>query len=240
MKQYYILLLITALFSYKSFAANNDIENLRAWKAASVVSEKSVKEYGVDSCFMALPIDDGIFSRIYLKSYKKECTIKRSSLRYLRVLHRNIDGNIQLGEIICNVSIAKDLLEIFKELYTNNYKIERVTLVDNYDADDEKSMTANNTSCFNYRKVSNSTKLSKHSQGLAIDINPLYNPCHRLKTGIVEPANGKPYLVNRNNPNKLKISFIDKNDLCYKLFVKHGFIWGGNWQTVKDYQHFEK
>jgi hypothetical protein len=27
--------------------------------------------------------------------------------------------------------------------------------------------------------------------------------------------------------------------LCYKLFIKHGFSWGGAWRTMKDYQHFE-
>ena len=33
---------------------------------------------------------------------------------------------------------------------------------------------------------------------------------------------------------------IDENDLCYKLFIEHGFTWGGNWNSSKDYQHFQK
>ena len=33
---------------------------------------------------------------------------------------------------------------------------------------------------------------------------------------------------------------IKKGDLCYQLFIEHGFSWGGNWRTTKDYQHFEK
>lgn len=32
---------------------------------------------------------------------------------------------------------------------------------------------------------------------------------------------------------------IDENDLAYKLFIQHGFEWGGHWKTRKDYQHFE-
>ena len=32
---------------------------------------------------------------------------------------------------------------------------------------------------------------------------------------------------------------IDHNDLCYKLFMEHGFEWGGDWENAKDYQHFE-
>ena len=76
-------------------------------------------------------------------------------------------------------------------------------------------------------------------RGLAIDVNPLYNPCVRRKkdgTLLIQPATGKPY-VDRSKKFKYKIT---KRDLCYRLFVQHGFKWGGNWQTVKDYQHFEK
>ena len=33
---------------------------------------------------------------------------------------------------------------------------------------------------------------------------------------------------------------IDKEDLAYKLFISHGFTWGGEWKTLKDFCHFEK
>ena len=33
---------------------------------------------------------------------------------------------------------------------------------------------------------------------------------------------------------------IDKDDLAYRLFTKYGFRWGGNYRSLKDYQHFEK
>ena len=32
---------------------------------------------------------------------------------------------------------------------------------------------------------------------------------------------------------------IVKGDLLHRLFLKHGFTWGGAWRTMKDYQHFE-
>ena len=112
-------------------------------------------------------------------------------------------------------------------------------LIDEYDADDERSMQANNTSCFNFRAIAGSTKLSKHSQGLAIDINPLYNPCvKQRKDGrtVVQPATGRKYA----NRNKRWPYMIVKDDLCYRLFIEHGFKWGGSWRTTKDYQHFER
>ena len=90
-----------------------------------------------------------------------------------------------------------------------------------------------------YRTISNSTKISKHALGLAVDINPLYNPYYRrYRNGRVkiQPSNAARY-CDRKKQFAYKI---DSNDLCYKLFIKHGFQWGGAWTSLKDYQHFEK
>lgn len=221
-------------------AKADDGKALHEWVPAAVVSDEAVRTYGMDSCFRVSAVSDGVFARMWGKSYKKNCTIPRTELRYVRVLHRNVEGRTQLGEIVCNKSIANDLVDIFRKLYEAGYKIERITLVDQYDADDERSMAANNTSCFNFRAVSGTTKLSKHAQGLAIDVNPLYNPYIHLNNGKVEPANGKPYATNRTAARRTPVPFINTSDLCYRLFVEHGFRWGGAWRTVKDYQHFEK
>lgn len=223
------------------FAFADDQEALRQWVPAAVVSDEAVRAYSLEECFKVLPISDEVFARMQGKSYKKNCTVPRSTLRYLHVLHRNKEGKTQLGELVCNQAIAQDLVSIFRKLYEASYKIERMVLIDEYGADDERSMAANNTSCFNFRAVSGTAKLSKHAQGLAIDINPLYNPYIHLSNGKVEPANGKPYVTNRTLGRKdVPVPFINKEDLCYRLFVQHGFRWGGAWRTVKDYQHFEK
>lgn len=163
-------------------------------------------------------------------------------LRLLRLSHYDRNGNPQVGELVCNKSIANDLIEIFRELYKAKYRIERMETVDKYDGDDERSMTANNTSCYNYRPMTGSQKkLSKHALGLAIDINPLYNPYIHHRTGRIAPLAGKPYVTNRDKTKEpWPGAFIKKNDLIYRLFTNHGFTWGGNWRSCKDYQHFEK
>ncbi|MBR1546981.1 MAG: M15 family metallopeptidase [Prevotella sp.] len=161
------------------------------------------------------------------------------TLDTLHVQHVDGKGQTQVGVIICNKRISKDLQEIFAELYKAKYPIERIRPISEYGDDDERSMRANNTSCYCYRVVEGSTKLSNHARGLAIDVNPLYNPCVRRKkdgTILIQPATGKPY-VNRTKKFAYRIT---KDDLCYRLFIQHGFKWGGNWRTVKDYQHFEK
>jgi hypothetical protein len=100
-------------------------------------------------------------------------------------------------------------------------------------------MRANNSTCFCYRTVKGSNKLSAHARGMAVDINALYNPYYRRSRNgkvTVQPSNALKY-CDRSASFPYKI---DRNDLLYKLFIKHGFRWGGAWRTVKDYQHFEK
>jgi hypothetical protein len=173
------------------------------------------------------------------KSFPVGCKVSRNDLRYLRIKHYDLQGRVHEGEMICNKRIANDLIDIFKELYRQKYPIERMRLIDDYDADDEKSMQANNTSCFCYRRVEGYNKLSNHSMGMAVDINPLYNPLYkRYSNGkeLVQPSNAKRYCDRKASFNYK----IVKGDLLYRLFVNHGFEWGGNWRSKKDYQHFEK
>ena len=183
--------------------------------------------------FWISEIDDALMARMKGKSYKDNCPIPVEDLRYVHVLHKDLQGNTHEGELVCNVYIAKDVLEIFRGLYEAGYPVERVRLVDDYDADDELSMRDNNSSCFNFRFITQSTKISKHGLGLAIDINTLYNPY--VKGEHVEPSTAKEYTDrSKNFPYK-----IERGDLCFRLFAEHGFEWGGDWKSLKDYQHFE-
>jgi hypothetical protein len=189
--------------------------------------------------FTSQAIPDSVWQTMQGKTWHDNPYIRRSDLRYLRISHYDLEGRVHVGEMICNKLIADKLLAIFSELYAAHYPIQRMRLPDNYDADDERQMRDNNTSCFCYRNVSGSKNLSKHARGLAIDINTLYNPYIRYskKDGsrIVEPATAVKNCDRKANfPYKITTS-----DLCYKLFVKYGFTWGGAWRTMKDYQHFE-
>ena len=116
--------------------------------AAGVVLGDLVREIpcpvGIRGCFRG--VDDALFARMYGKSYKADCTVPRSELRYLRVLHRNLAGETLLGELVCNEAICGDLLDIFRVLYDTSYPIERMVLIDEYDAQDGPSMRANNSS----------------------------------------------------------------------------------------------
>ena len=188
--------------------------------------------------FYISEIPDDIFAKMQGKSYKDNCTVPRDDLRYVHVLHMGFDGEVKEGELVVSRKIADDVLEIFEELYKADYPIEKVRLVDEYDADDEASMSDNNSSAFNFRFISHTTRISKHGLGMAVDINTRYNPYVKTVNGklSIEPANGADYVDrSKDFPHK-----IDHDDLCYKLFTEHGFTWGGDWTHSKDYQHFER
>lgn len=187
------------------------------------------------------PLSDEIKERITGISYPESgCTVPYEDLHYVGLLYVDFNGETQTGELICNKAIAQDMVEIFYELYLNDYRIERIRLIDEYGGDDTLSMEDNNTSCFNYRVVDGTDSLSKHALGCAIDINPFYNPYVVFN----RPTQGETYISPRGSEiyADRSRSFpykIDENDLCYRLFTAHGFTWGGNWNSSKDYQHFQ-
>ena len=183
-------------------------------------------------------LSDTLIERITGSSYHENDDISLDQLRFLHVLYYDFNNEIKDGELICNKQIADDLLEIFSTLYDNAYQIDKIQLIDVYDADDDLSCADDNTACFNYRVVAGSTTLSKHALGMAIDINPFYNPYVTYPDGKerISPAGSEVY-ADRSNDNP---HMIRKGDLCYQLFIDHGFTWGGEWKSLKDYQHFQK
>ena len=187
------------------------------------------------SAFSADTIPEAVKLRMTGRSYPEEdAGISLSDLRYLKLLYYDFGGRVRRGEMVCNKAIADDLLYIFKELYKAKYPIASIQLIDDFDGDDQRSMEANNTSCFNYRTKTSGTSLSAHARGMAVDVNPLQNPY--VKGEIVEPEAAREYADRTVDfPHK-----ITDDDLCCKLFRSRGFQWGGAWNSVKDYQHFEK
>lgn len=217
---------------------NVDSDNRTDFDEESDESESTDFHEISTSDFYISEIPDDIFAKMQGKSYKEDCTVPREDLRYVHVRHMGFDGEAKDGELVVNKAIADDVLAIFEELYKADYPIEKVRLVDEYDADDEASMSDNNSSAFNFRFISHTTRISKHGLGMAVDINTRYNPYVKTVDGklSIEPANGADYVDrSKDFPHK-----IDHEDLCYKLFKEHGFTWGGDWTHSKDYQHFER
>ena len=216
-----------------------DTKPLTEWQAGRTVSQEAVDAFGgIDKCFAAEPIPDGVWQRMQGKTYKENPYIGRDDLRHIRALHWDYDNQMHVGEMIVNKQIADRVVSILRQLFDAKYPIQRMLLPDVYDADDETQMRDNNSSSFCYRAIAGSSKLSKHARGLAIDINTLYNPYYKGRddgTRFIQPATAADYCDRTwDFPYK-----IDHDDLCFRLFTEAGFEWGGDWTSCKDFQHFE-
>ena len=181
--------------------------------------------YELKEGFTAESIPQNIKDKISGVSYRENNDVALDDLAYLKVLHYDFQGHTGKGELIANKKLAKELLQIFSELYDKNYPIEKIKLVDEFNADDEISMTNNNSSCFNYRVIADTNTISMHGMGRAVDINPLYNPY--IVGEKVMPKAGEPY-ADRSKDFLYKI---DESDICYKIFKKYGWLWGGHWKN---------
>ena len=226
--------------------ANSEPEDTASYTVAEFDDEYAGTDMRtiVAEGFYYEPIPQAIRERMQGRSYPddiNESKVNYDCLRYLRLKYIDFNGKEAVGEMVCNVAIASDVTEIFHELYLHEYQIESIRLIDDFDADDTASMLANNTSCFCYRTVEGSKSLSNHAYGRAIDLNPFYNPYIVYGKGenggdYISPKESEIYVDRTQDfPHK-----IDEDDLACKLFKQHGFKWGGNWSTQKDYQHFEK
>ena len=180
-------------------------------------------------------ITEDIQARMEGKSMKENDSISYNDLSYLTITYLDYNGNTVQGEMVVHKKLADEVLDIFRDIYYAKFPIERMNLVDDYNAVDHTSMINNNSSAFCYRTIAGTSKVSNHGMGLAIDINPFYNP-HVLKSsGTVNPPEAAKY-SDRSLSAK---GMIKKNDAVYNAFVSRGWTWGGNWNNP-DYQHFEK
>ena len=134
-----------------------------------------------------------------------------------------------------NGSVADEVVSVFRNLYGQRFPIRQMRSVDVYKGSDDASMTADNTSGFNCRRVGTSGSWSQHAYGLAIDVNPRENPyIHPYPGGHPRPPNAKDYVRRPLD----RPGVINPGDDVVHAFKKIGWGWGGSWSTEKDYQHF--
>ena len=153
------------------------------------------------------------------------------------LLYYSFDGKIHKGQLVIDARLVEDIREVFQVALENKFPITSVIPIsdDRFFKngkwnEDDLSMLSNNTSAFNYRTVTGGKSLSKHAYGFAIDINPVQNPY--IKGNIVLPPKA---VYDTTKPGTLGF-----DSPVVKTFLRLGWTWGGNWKSLKDYQHFEK
>ncbi|MDQ7046214.1 MAG: M15 family metallopeptidase [Sulfurovum sp.] len=187
------------------------------------------------------PISSEIKKRMIKgNSWRKGCPVFLKDLRYLHIDYRDFEGKHQMGELIVHKDVSKEVIEIFESLYNIGYPIYKMKLVSDYKGNDWQSIEAGNTSAFNCRNATGSKKWSKHSYGKAIDINPIENP-YISRSGRISHKASEKYRkrIHKNNTYADKAILL-KSDKASKVFEEYGWLWGGDWSGVKDYQHFSR
>jgi peptidoglycan LD-endopeptidase CwlK len=152
-------------------------------------------------------------------------------LSMIDVCYYSFDGMRHQGQIIVNRELEDDVYEIFDFIEGILFPVGKVIPMVVYQWKDQNSMADNNSSSFNFRVIEGTTKLSMHSLGKAVDINPVQNPVI-YQNGVIAPEGAKYLPQNRG-------TFTADNAIVQE-FIKRDWHWGGNFDQPKDYHHFEK
>lgn len=142
----------------------------------------------------------------------------------------NEAGEGKNGQIVVDQDLAGDVENFFEFMLEQKFPLTSVEPIAKYNWDDEASMSVNNSSGFNYRKIARENQLSNHSYGFAIDINPQINPY--IKGDMTQPSNAS---YNVEVPGTLY-----SGHPVVEFMKARGWEWGGDWGDRKDYQHFAK
>ncbi len=153
------------------------------------------------------------------------------SLSMIDVYYHSFDGLRHQGQILVDARLEDDIYEIFERIDRLKFPVGKVIPIVSYQWEDGDSMADNNSSAFNFRVIADTNKLSLHSFGRAVDINPVQNPVI-YPTGLIAPT-GAVYRPENHG------TFTTDHPVVSE-FLKRGWHWGGNFEQPKDYHHFEK
>ena len=167
-------------------------------------------------------------------SHRAGCPVAVGDLRLVGVTSWSFDGRTRRGELVVHRDVATDVVQIFRQLHAARFPLSRVVTAEQYGADDDRLMAANATSAYNCRAVTGGTGFSEHASGRAIDVNPVQNPYVRDST--VEPTAGRAYL----DRGAVRPGMVVAGDAVVRAFALVSWGWGGDFRTLKDYQHFSR
>ncbi len=157
------------------------------------------------------------------------------TLQVLAVQYVGFDNNLHRGQIVVARELAAEVKEIFAALCALRFPIQQVVPLCQFHWSDDESMSANNSSGFNYRAIVGGERLSYHALGRAIDINPRQNP-------YIKPnAEGADLVLPPGAVYDLsQMGTLKANSEAVRVFESRGWEWGGRWTRCFDYHHFQK
>lgn len=184
------------------------------------------------SGFKALVVSPAPGSVIARSTWKPGCPVGTKDLAWLRLTYWGFDDARHSGELLVNASVADQLVRVFSRLYASRFPIESMGIATHRDLDAPPTGDGNVTESFSCRPVRGSSEYSQHAYGLAVDLNPFQNPYH--KGDVVLPELASAYL----DRDWARPGMITPDEPAVRAFAAIGWKWGGDWSSLKDYQHF--
>jgi hypothetical protein len=164
--------------------------------------------------------------------WRPGCPAGLSALRHVSLAFVGFDGRAHRGALVVHNRAARDVVTAFRALYGARVPIRRMRPIQAYGGDDFASIEADNTSAFNCRPATGSSRWSEHAYGRAIDINPIENPY--VSGGTTSHRRSVPYL----DRSRARPGMAVEGGALVRAFDAVGWGWGGRWSSIKDYQHF--
>lgn len=165
-------------------------------------------------------------------TYGDDCPVPADDLRYLTMTFWGFDGLHHTGEMVVHADWADQVVSVFAALDAARFPIEEMRLVTPADLENPPTGDTNNTTAYVCRAVTGGTRWSDHALGTAIDINPFHNPYG--SGDLVLPELAAAYL----DRGVVEPGMVMSDGVVVEAFTEIGWQWGGNWRTLKDYQHF--
>ncbi|MDP9181351.1 MAG: M15 family metallopeptidase, partial [Actinomycetota bacterium] len=116
--------------------------------------------------------------------------------------------------------------------FTAGFPIEEMRLPTTADVRADPTGDGNDTAGFVCRPARAQSRFSAHAYGLAIDVNPFQNPF--VRRDLVLPELASAYL----DRSWVRPGMLEAGSPAVRAFTREGWTWGGDFRSVKDYQHF--
>jgi hypothetical protein len=152
-------------------------------------------------------------------------------LSLVDVLYYSFDGRKHQGQMLVHREVEDDVYDLFNFIEKVLFPVGKAVPIVAYQWNDHRSMADNNSSSFNYRVIEGTATLSLHALGKAVDINPLQNPVV-YPNGVIAPDGARYDPAARG-------TFTAEHPVVQE-FLRRGWHWGGRFDPLKDYHHFEK
>jgi hypothetical protein len=172
-------------------------------------------------------------TRVIARStWQPGCPVGKEDLAWIRMTYWGFDQARHSGELLVSGSVAGDVVTVFRQLYEARFPIEAMGIARLEDLDAPPTGDGNATGSFACRPIRGGTAYSQHAYGLAVDLNPFQNPYHH--GDVVLPELASAYL----DRDWLRPGMLTPQGPAVRAFASIGWGWGGDWSSLKDYQHF--